>query len=152
MLSSPRSTPSRRHLVAPQVDLTGLEASQALAFFISVGESLISGLRTVHHDDGALVRSAVCLNNLGVATMPNLTKSNDLHREVAATFGRRKTQSDPDWEHEFGSWLKVSRTRDELIGLFDTHRSAENPFDTLMDHVLIHALCKREVVALQQAL
>jgi acetyltransferase-like isoleucine patch superfamily enzyme len=75
--------------------------------------------------------------------MPDLTKSNDLSREVEATFGRRKTQSDPDWEREFAAWLKGSSTRNELIGLFDTHRSGENPFDFMMRRVLMRALCKR---------
>ena len=75
--------------------------------------------------------------------MPDLTKCDELNREVAATFGLREIHSDPSWEHEFAAWLKNSRTRDELLDLFGQYRSGESAFDTMMRRVLMRALCKR---------
>jgi len=75
--------------------------------------------------------------------MPDLTNCNELSRQVAATFGRRETHSDPNWEHEFAAWLKNARTRDELLDLFGQYRSGESAFETMMRRVLMRALCKR---------
>jgi acetyltransferase-like isoleucine patch superfamily enzyme len=75
--------------------------------------------------------------------MPDLTKTNELNREVTATFGRRESHSDPNWEHDFAAWLKNARTRDELLDLFSQYRSGESVFDTMMRRVLMRTLCKR---------
>jgi acetyltransferase-like isoleucine patch superfamily enzyme len=74
--------------------------------------------------------------------MPDLTKCNELSREVAATFGRREIHPDPNWEHEFAAWLKGARTRDELLDLLGKHRSGESAFDTMMRRVLMRSLSK----------
>jgi acetyltransferase-like isoleucine patch superfamily enzyme len=74
--------------------------------------------------------------------MSDLTNCNELGREVAATFGRRKIHPDSKWEYEFAAWLKDVRTADELLDLFGQYRSGENAFDTMMRRVLMRALCK----------
>jgi acetyltransferase-like isoleucine patch superfamily enzyme len=63
-------------------------------------------------------------------------------RHVAATFGAKATHQDPQWEHEFASWLRSARTRDELLELFGQYRSGEGIFDSLMRRVTMRALCK----------
>jgi len=68
--------------------------------------------------------------------------NNGISRQVAATFGRRETRPDPDWEHGFAVWLKSARTRDELLELFGQYSSGERTFDHLMRKVLVRALCK----------
>lgn len=74
--------------------------------------------------------------------MSDSNNGNDLSRKVAATFGRRETPPDPQWEHEFAAWLKTTRTRDELAALFNQYRSGESSFDSFMRKVLMRALCK----------
>lgn len=74
--------------------------------------------------------------------MSDSSSGNDLSRKVAATFGRREAPPDPQWEHEFAAWLKLTRTRDELVALFGQHRSGESFFDSFMRKVLMRALCK----------
>jgi acetyltransferase-like isoleucine patch superfamily enzyme len=74
--------------------------------------------------------------------MSDSNNGNDLSRKVGATFGRRETPPDPQWEHEFAAWLKTTRTRDELVDLFNQYRSGENSFDSFMRKVLMRALCK----------
>jgi acetyltransferase-like isoleucine patch superfamily enzyme len=70
-------------------------------------------------------------------------------RQVAATFGRQEAVRDLAWEASFGSWLKESHTRDELLALFARFRTGESAFDGLMRRVLLRAMCKRAGDALQ---
>ena len=63
-------------------------------------------------------------------------------RQVAATFGARETRQDPSWEREFASWLKSTRSGEELHQLFSQFRSGEGTFDSLMRRVIVRGLCK----------
>jgi acetyltransferase-like isoleucine patch superfamily enzyme len=63
-------------------------------------------------------------------------------REVAATFGRRGTSPDAEWEHEFAQWLEAGRSREQLSEMFAQYRAGESAFDSLMRRVLLRGLCK----------
>jgi len=63
-------------------------------------------------------------------------------RLVAATFGRRETRQDPEWERGFSAWMKSARTREELLELFRRFQSGEGVFDGMMRRVIMGALCK----------
>lgn len=63
------------------------------------------------------------------------------NRQVAATFGLRETVHDPVWEREFVSWLKETRSHEQLLELFGQFRSGESQFDARMRRVLLTALC-----------
>jgi acetyltransferase-like isoleucine patch superfamily enzyme len=64
-------------------------------------------------------------------------------RQVAATFGCREAHQDPAWEQDFAAFLRTSRSREELLGLFGQFRAGETAFDTMMRRILMRALCKR---------
>jgi acetyltransferase-like isoleucine patch superfamily enzyme len=70
-------------------------------------------------------------------------------KTVAATFGRRETYPDPEWEIEFASALRKSHRADDLQGLFARFRGGESPFDALMRRVLLRALCRKAGHGLQ---
>lgn len=64
------------------------------------------------------------------------------NRQVAATFGLRETVHDPEWERGFVSWLKETRSHEQLLELFGQFRSGESQFDARMRRMLLTALCK----------
>ena len=64
-------------------------------------------------------------------------------RRVAATFGRKDVEPDPDWVLEFAASLREAYTPEDLLGLFARFRGGERPFDVLMRRVLFRALCRR---------
>jgi acetyltransferase-like isoleucine patch superfamily enzyme len=77
--------------------------------------------------------------------MPNSPSGNssDLAvRQVASTFGRRETRPDPAWEQDFAAWLKLVRSREELLELFGQYRAGESVFDSMMRRVTMRSLCK----------
>jgi len=63
-------------------------------------------------------------------------------REVVATFGRKQTSPDPAWERDFASWLRATRSLDELNTMYGRFRDGEDPFDAFMRRALLRALCR----------
>ena len=63
-------------------------------------------------------------------------------RKVEATFGRKATRRDPDWQRGYATSLRESHSREELMALFSRFRHGESSFDLLMRRMLMHALCK----------
>ncbi len=63
-------------------------------------------------------------------------------REVAAVFGAKQVQPDPEWERGFAAHLREKNSREELLDLFGRFRSGEGGFDRLMRKVLVRALAK----------
>jgi acetyltransferase-like isoleucine patch superfamily enzyme len=63
-------------------------------------------------------------------------------RHVPATFGRRGTFPDPNWEKDFAAFLKESHPLEELLDLSGRFRAGESAFDTRMRRVLLRAMCK----------
>lgn len=74
--------------------------------------------------------------------MPRQSKDEVDLREVAATFGLRKTCQDSAWELDFAGWLQTARTREELVELFGRFRSGDSVFDALMRRVLLRSVCR----------
>ena len=70
-------------------------------------------------------------------------------RQVRATFGRHKEQTDPAWQSDFAAFLLESKSRAELMDLFAQFRHGENAFDGLMRRAIMHAVCKRAGSGLQ---
>jgi acetyltransferase-like isoleucine patch superfamily enzyme len=64
-------------------------------------------------------------------------------RQVAATFGARKTRIDPEWELAFAAVLRDSHPPEGLLVLFARFGAGESFFDFLMRRILMRALCKR---------
>ena len=64
-------------------------------------------------------------------------------RQVPATFGRRELRLDPAWEQDFSTFLRSSRSKEELEGLFGQFRAGESSFDGMMRRVILRALCRR---------
>jgi len=63
-------------------------------------------------------------------------------RWVAATFGRKVVEPDPDWLLEFAASLRSSQTAQDLSSLWARFRGGESPFDALMRRVILRALCR----------
>jgi acetyltransferase-like isoleucine patch superfamily enzyme len=63
-------------------------------------------------------------------------------KQVGATFGRRESRTDPQWERELADFLRQSHSREQLHDLFGRYRSGEGIFDTVMRRVLMCAMCK----------
>lgn len=63
-------------------------------------------------------------------------------REVAATFGRSESRTDPEWELGFSAFLKDCHSREQLLDLFARHRAGESAMDFMMRRVVMRAVCK----------
>ncbi|MBI2815361.1 MAG: acyltransferase [Acidobacteria bacterium] len=66
-----------------------------------------------------------------------------LAREVSATFGRRQTRPDPEWEISFAAALREQHSPSELLASFARFRDGDAALDGLLRRVLCRAMCRK---------
>jgi len=63
-------------------------------------------------------------------------------RQVPPTFGMTEVRPDPVWERGFASWLKETRTLQQLQEMFADYRQGEDSLSILFRRVLMRAMCR----------
>lgn len=65
------------------------------------------------------------------------------NKTVGATFGRRESRQDPQWERDLAAFLRNNHSREQLHEMFSRYRGGEGAFDGVMRRVLMIAMCKQ---------
>ena len=72
-----------------------------------------------------------------------MTTSSVTIREVAATFGVKRTSVEPAWETECAAWLREKYSNEALVEMYSRYRESEGHLDVSMRRAILRALCRK---------